>query len=316
MTFQESTSEHTLERYFLASNLISAIGYGTAGITLQNYNGATWIPLYVACTIYLWRKRKARSIFAFLLVYMTLLFTLSNVMLIAEAHRVELTFVDNQNFPGGPLGRRAGVIVLVRAVYYLALLGGVVLRWATYGIPDYYLSLLHATCRPNNWSHLPRLHRTLDLTVCAPRGTHDVAWGLAYYTLIIGTNIVLTVLILTRLIAHRRGLPRAHGRTYTSLITMLIESSAAYSVIGTVCLVTYGVDSPVYSPFVSACITVQQITGYLITARFAHGRAWQTDTTTHDGAERPDILSSANDGYTSGSKLTFYIKPERTVEYA
>ncbi|KAF8891399.1 hypothetical protein BD779DRAFT_201329 [Infundibulicybe gibba] len=314
MTFQESPAEHTLERYFLASNLISAVGYGIQA------------TLYVACTTYLWRKRKAQRIYAFLLVYMTLLFTLSNVMLIAEAHRVELTFVNNQNFPGGPwayqkqsaggtlnlLGLSAELALLFLSELFTIWRCWVV--WCSVGrrmacLIIIFPSLMLLAALVTGAIFLTSIvHPTSQLALLG--GAHSAAWGLAYYTLIIGTNIILTILILTRLIAHRRSIPTGlsptHARTYTSLITMLIESFAVYSVIGTVCLVTYGVNSPVYSPFVSACITVQQISGYLIIARLAHGRAWQTDTTTCD----LDVLSSASDGYTNSSKLTFYIKPE------
>ncbi|KAF8891401.1 hypothetical protein BD779DRAFT_1671004 [Infundibulicybe gibba] len=335
------TLELTLQRYFLASNLISAVGYGIQA------------TLYITCTIYLWRKRKARRIYAFLLVYMTLLFTLSSVMLIAQAHRVELTFVENQNFPGGPweyqkqtaggtlnlLGLAAELALLFLSELFTIWRCWVV--WCSVGRRTAYLIvifplLMLLSALVTGAIFLASIvHPTSQLALLG--GAYNAAWGLAYYTLIIGTNIVLTVLILTRLIAHRRRIPKSLSRTgagaYTSLITMMIESSAAYSVIGAACLVTYGVNSPVYSPFVSACITAQvcsisfhllgweaydvkQISGYLVIARLAHGQAWQTDTATHDKAERSDVLPSASDGYINSSKVALYIKPERVLEYA
>ena len=65
-----------------------------------------------------------------------------------------------------------------------------------------------------------------------------LAFGTAYYTLSLGTNIVLTVLIVARLIIYRRAhaahLPPEHTQHYLSLATLIVESAALYSLCGIV----------------------------------------------------------------------------------
>ncbi|KAF8891397.1 hypothetical protein BD779DRAFT_201319 [Infundibulicybe gibba] len=292
MTPQESAAELTLERYFLASDFVSGVGYGIQAV------------LYATCAVYLWRQRKARGIYAFTLVYMTLLFTLSSVMQITQAHRVELTFVDNKNTFGGPwayeewsaggllniLSQAAQQGLLFSSELFMVWRCWVVWcsvgRRTAYLVITFPLLMLLAALATGAVFLTSLAHPTSRFELLG--GTYTVAWDLAYYTLIIGTNVVLTVLILIRLTAHKRLMPTSLARTqgaYTSLITMMIESSAAYSIIGAACLITSGMNSPAYLPFVSATVSAQQISGYLIIARLAHGQAWQTDTATRGGAQ-------------------------------
>ncbi|KAF8890169.1 hypothetical protein BD779DRAFT_1518692 [Infundibulicybe gibba] len=124
------------------------------------------------------------------------------------------------------------------------------------------------------------------LTIAHPNtpiaGVHTAAWFISSYTLVLSTNVLATGLILARLIIHRRvvrtTLATPHAGEYSSLISMLIESAALYSIAGVGYMITVGVDSPLGQPFLGAMMLMQQISGYLIVARLAHGRGWQTDT--------------------------------------
>ncbi|KAF8890143.1 hypothetical protein BD779DRAFT_1518536 [Infundibulicybe gibba] len=87
---QEPAFEIALERYFLATDFISGIGYGIQGV------------LYFICSRYLWTQRKARPTNLFMLAYITLLFLLSGAVQVTQAHLTQLAFIENRNFPGGP----------------------------------------------------------------------------------------------------------------------------------------------------------------------------------------------------------------------
>ena len=76
-----------------------------------------------------------------------------------------------------------------------------------------------------------------------------LAFGTAYYTLSLGTNIVLTVLIVASLIIYRRAhaahLPPEHTQHYLSLATLIVESAALYSAFAIAFLVSYALDAPI-----------------------------------------------------------------------
>ncbi|KAF8890140.1 hypothetical protein BD779DRAFT_1622693 [Infundibulicybe gibba] len=280
---QESPSEVTLDKYFLATDFISGVGYGAQGV------------LYFICTRYLWTQRKARRMNLFMLAYITLLFLISTIVQVTQAYRTQLAFIENRNSPGGPWG------------YYDASLGGtsnIVGQAASVAL--LFLSELFMVWRC--WviwysvsrrvayavAFFPALMLIASLTsavlylfaVTHPgslvAGVHTSAWSFAYYTLMLSTNVIATGLILARLIAHRRSmgevLATAHAGEYTSLISMLVESAALYSIMGVSCLIVTGVGSPAGEPFLNATTSSQQISGYLIIARLAHGYGWQTST--------------------------------------
>ncbi|KAF8890135.1 hypothetical protein BD779DRAFT_1469460 [Infundibulicybe gibba] len=286
---QEPASQVTLERYFLATNFISGIGYGAQGV------------LYCICCRYLWKQRKARRVNKFMLAYITLLFLISSLSQVAQAHNTQLVFIDNRNSPGGPweyytanLGGTANVVgqIPTVALLFLSELFMVWRCWvvwrsvgqqAAYAVAFFPVLMLIASLIAAVIYFVTIMHPGSLIA-----GAHTTAWILTYYTLMLSSNVIATVLILVRLIAHRREvrktLPSTHGGEYTSIISMMIESAAFYSIIGASCLIVTGLGSPVAQPFISATISTQadggwkQISGYLIISRLAHGHGWQTNT--------------------------------------
>ena len=63
-----------------------------------------------------------------------------------------------------------------------------------------------------------------------------VNFGLPYFTISVGLNVILTLMISGRLLLHSRNIRGAMGSTtgvnslYRAIVTMLIESSALYAV--------------------------------------------------------------------------------------
>ena len=76
-----------------------------------------------------------------------------------------------------------------------------------------------------------------------------LAFGTAYFSLSLGANVILTALILVRLVMYRRThlahLPAAHAQQYLSLVTLIIESAALYSVFAIAFLVSYAINAPI-----------------------------------------------------------------------
>lgn len=74
-----------------------------------------------------------------------------------------------------------------------------------------------------------------------------INFGVPYYTITIGLNIIITSLICFRLLrlgkAVSKALGRESARMYTSVAAMLIESAAPYSLVGIMFLIPYALGS-------------------------------------------------------------------------
>lgn len=75
----------------------------------------------------------------------------------------------------------------------------------------------------------------------------SVAPGIAYMALSLSINTILTVLIIGRLLLLRRQLakilPHVHNHMYTSVVALLIESAALYTIVALLTVIACGVGS-------------------------------------------------------------------------
>ena len=87
------------------------------------------------------------------------------------------------------------------------------------------------------------------------------AYGTSYYVVSLSVNILLTILIMTRLLMYRRRilevLPEEYARHYVSLATIMVESSALYSVFALIFIITYAINNPLNQIFLAAASTAQ-----------------------------------------------------------
>ena len=52
--------------------------------------------------MYLWKQRAQRRSALFLLAYITVLIMVETIFVIVQARTVQVLYVDNRNYPGGP----------------------------------------------------------------------------------------------------------------------------------------------------------------------------------------------------------------------
>ncbi|KAF8899342.1 hypothetical protein BD779DRAFT_77469 [Infundibulicybe gibba] len=323
---QESATAVTHERYYLACDFISGTGYGVQAV------------LFSVCAFYLWRQRKVRPIYAFLLAYTTLLFLASTLVQVAQAHLTELAFVDNKNFPGGPWAYHqnslGGVTNLLNVCARLTLLlpSNVFMTWRCWvvwvsagrrvaclviSLPVLMIivSLITDTFLFISYTH-PDSH------IAHVGGSHGFIWSNVYCSLVFSTGIIVTIFILIRLIIHRRriraSLSHAHGGVgYLSVMTIIVESFAVFSIVGALCVIATGVGSPASLPFSAATISLQQICEYLIILRVARGEAWKEDTITtaiHFRAREVELEISMSDSQIDVNRQGADTKPEQMRE--
>ena len=88
-----------------------------------------------------------------------------------------------------------------------------------------------------------------------------IDFGTAYYMSSLGVNILVTILITTRLVLHRREivdiLPPEHAACYLSMTSIIIESAALYSVTALVFIISYALDNPINQIFLSLASACQ-----------------------------------------------------------
>ncbi|KAF8971921.1 hypothetical protein BDZ97DRAFT_1650903 [Flammula alnicola] len=111
-----------------------------------------------------------------------------------------------------------------------------------------------------------------------------INFGTPYYTITIALNIIITVLIVSRLLklgkAVSRALGRDSARIYTSVASMLIESAAPYSLVGITFLIPYAMGNSTAISFGQVWAKLTCLSPQLIVLRVVTGRAWGREVIT------------------------------------
>ena len=88
----------------------------------------------------------------------------------------------------------------------------------------------------------------------------SVKIGTAYYATSLGVNLLLTILIITRLLLYRKAvlksLPAGYTKHYVSVATIIVESVLLYSIFALAFIITYALNNPMNQIFLymgSAC---------------------------------------------------------------
>ncbi|KAF7338957.1 hypothetical protein MVEN_01971900 [Mycena venus] len=272
------------ERNFVAGDVVVGTGYGIQ------------LLLYTNCALFLWKRRKHGWLPSVLLIYMTAMLLIESLFIAVQARTVQMIYIDNRNFPGGPwqfflLTQFAAVNVIFDAtLFVLTFLSDLLVLWRCWVIwaasgqtklawsvliPP--IIILVASCVMGTmW--------TIESTKPGLSFYSTLPWkyGTSYYALSLSANIILTLLIIGRLIAYRRtllqSLPADLAKHYISLATVIIESAALYSIFAILFLATYAVGNPTAQIWLGVASSCQQIANLLIIYRLVEGSAWQQDT--------------------------------------
>ncbi|PPQ89971.1 hypothetical protein CVT25_009611 [Psilocybe cyanescens] len=114
-------------------------------------------------------------------------------------------------------------------------------------------------------------------------GKDSVRFAVAYYTITICLNIVVTIFICVRLFRLSRRfsstLGRENGQVYGGAAAILIESAAPYSLLGMMYLVPFSLQYGTGILFGQLWSKMSGIAPLLIILRVVNGRAWSEDGT-------------------------------------
>jgi len=280
----EDSGTILLERTFLAGDFINGMTFGII------------ICMYCSCFQVLWAQRKTRRFSTFLLAYITILFITLLIFCAVSAGTVQQIYIDNRNYPGGPwqyflATQNLAINVLFLATFFLlTFLADSLIFWRCWIIwsASRKLTAIIGVLFPGLLLAASFALGTLWVLQSSQPGLSfysalPLAFGTAYYSLSIGMNVILTILITGKLLLYRRRFKTASGahnpvNFYTSLLTIFVESAALYSTFAICFLVTYAINNPLNQVFLGFTTAAQQISAYLIVYRLAAGTAWQKDT--------------------------------------
>ncbi|KAH8109253.1 hypothetical protein DFH11DRAFT_1843271 [Phellopilus nigrolimitatus] len=278
-----------LERATLIGDCMSFVTYGVSFVVFL----LTTYALLEA------RKRSQERLDWTLLIYTCMMFSLGTIFIGMSMRSFQLMFIDNRDFPGGPtayaLSQYSSAITIVPnacsiisgwlADGFLLFRCLVIFRLRFYvvalpilmylGSITMGIMVLFQSSRPgaNLWSKV------------------SVNFGVPYFSLSMALNILVTLLIATRLLLYRRKLHRTLGPEqvaavpYVTIAAMIVESSMLYAVFSLLFIGPYGANSQISHIFLPILSQVQSyfhkiIAPMLIIFRVAKRRAWDRRTAT------------------------------------
>ncbi|KXN81458.1 hypothetical protein AN958_04569 [Leucoagaricus sp. SymC.cos] len=229
-----------------------------------------------------------------MLAYITFTTFCGGVYFASTSRVAQGSFVDFQDFPGGPYAYRLYTFsskrntVAVVAYFLATWMADAMLLWRLYIL---YSSKRYA------WAVVAFPSLLFLASVCMSVvilheitkpdqsfwTTSAVPFGLAYFVLSAAITIVSNFLMTIRLLVARKQHMQTMGESYTfksrlDIVAMLIESSALYAVWSIMFIGLYAVNHPMQSIFLTTLVDIAIIAMLLIMFRVSQDRAWKADT--------------------------------------
>ncbi|PCH39109.1 hypothetical protein WOLCODRAFT_146859 [Wolfiporia cocos MD-104 SS10] len=215
-------------------------------------------------------------------------FSLTTVNICCNINFNERAWIDEREYPGGPISffsreqaLPVNVASIATSVICMFLTNGLLIyRCHALWNKAYITLFLCATlvaCTVMSILHSIQV-------VHAPSGSWDdtlLSLCVPYASLTMSLNVLLVLILVFRLLDLSRKLPKSlptqTHKDYTSLEALLIESALPYGTVSFVFSIFFGVRSTIANLFLSLIIQLQGITSGLIVTRMANGHAWSTD---------------------------------------
>ncbi|EMD34961.1 hypothetical protein CERSUDRAFT_116481 [Gelatoporia subvermispora B] len=245
------------------------------------------IVIFSMCTYYIIQENKASNAKWFALV--CALFASGTINICMNIHFNELTWIDERNYPGGPLA-----FLLEQQSVWTNTLGNSASLVATFLADGLLIYRVYAVWRRWYIVVVPIL-TWLASTVLSVLSTFQAAlpnsslwanntldFSVPFWSLSMSLNILLTILLVTRLLYMRRRiiatLGRQYGQMYTGIAAMIVESALPYALVSFIFVVLYGLNNTAANLFIPLVSQVQCIAPMLVILRVTRGRAWSYDT--------------------------------------
>ncbi|KAJ7622539.1 hypothetical protein FB45DRAFT_838605 [Roridomyces roridus] len=286
------------EETWLQGAVLCSVGYGVV------------LALFSMCFYLLFKQMKGsnyrRSVF--FLVYISLEFLFATLFQGSIAKFVQLAFIEQRDFPGGPAIFEADEFSI--PVDKIGNVAFVLTNWFSDALVVWRCMVIYTNCGVSLYivMALPCLMFAasvglgimwlIQICTTSPFGIFvTINWTIPYFSLSLSTNILVTIAIVIRLFVYRRRVAKVfgqnHGSQYTSVAAMLVESAFLYSAFSILFLVPFGMINPLANVFLQALSQIQTISTLLIVFRTAQGKIWTANT-------QRDVAT-----YSSGKPITF-----------
>ncbi|KAJ3994954.1 hypothetical protein F5050DRAFT_387933 [Lentinula boryana] len=273
----DTPSELTFERSLYVGGQITAILYG---IQLVLY--------FLSNRLLLHSTRKGKDAY-FYAIYGTVLLLLWTVALACNAIFGQYAWIDHRDLEGGPA---AYIGENISAAYNtLGTTAGVMMNFLSDALLIYRCYLLWSSWRIVVFPiliYFGGLSMSILLIYeSAQPGAnffvgHAVDFGIPYMSLTISLNIIVTALICARLLYLKNEVNKilgpAHAEMYTSIVAIMVESAALFTVLGIVYVVVYARKSQTSIALVQVWGDFCAISPQLIILRIAMGHGWTKET--------------------------------------
>ncbi|KAJ7448666.1 hypothetical protein B0H11DRAFT_340224 [Mycena galericulata] len=275
----ETAAQLWNERSIFVGLFLGAIGFGVH------------LTLFFQCARALY-ARKGGKRNRELLIFICILFILGNIGNATNIVFGQKTFIDDRDFPGGPnaffveestnwSAVVCNSVYIVNSWFQDALL---LFRFWTIWSGNYYVVALPGLAFLTSMILSAILIAELSEPGNTIWTTISVNLAIPYWSISISMTVILTSLIVGRLLFMRYRLRKLMGSNaptpYVTVVAMVVESAAIYSINGLIFLVSYGVNSPVQNLALPLLGQTQSIAPLLIILRVAQGEAWSGATMT------------------------------------
>jgi len=287
------------EKATLAGRFVSAIFYGIV------------VMLFFQCVATLLdpANRRKEGIKRWgLIAYVVVMFSFVTVYTGMGSDILSISFIDNREFPGvgntfppGPVGYQYSIyseaISLIPSIMFLFnnwLADGLLLYrcYILYGMNIWVIALPCLLCLGSVVMGIMLVYQT-SRPGSEVWTSLAVNFGLGYFSLSLSLNILLTLMIVTRLILHTRNIMGAPARVYRAIITMLIESSALYAINSLLFVGPWGAGNHAADIFLPILAQTQVIAPLLIIQRVANRRALTSNCVVTGSASSAHFRNSA-----------------------
>ncbi|KIJ64851.1 hypothetical protein HYDPIDRAFT_132008 [Hydnomerulius pinastri MD-312] len=288
-TPDESAAQLYAEKTWLAGAIITGTGYGIV------------LALFWLCFRALWYRTKIKDASyrrnMFFLVYVFVMFVFGSLFIGSNSQFTQLAFINDRNFSGGPSAYEEqmfsiGVDEIGNVSFTLA-------NWLADSLLVWRCVIIYRDCgTPSPWLVLAvtglmqlasfALGILFLIQISTPASSpyfnadKTTNWTLPYFFVSLAINIIVTILIVLRLLFHRRRLIKVlgpgHASESTTVAAMIVESASVYSTFSLLFLIPFAMKSPVSNTFLQVIGEAQLIAPLLIIYREAQGKGWLSST--------------------------------------
>lgn len=275
------------EKGYIAGSIIAVILYGIVVALFFQCMSALLLPVHFTRKNVQWG----------LVAHTVAMFSILTIGVGMNRYVFSMSYIDGREFTGidgllpGPIGYESIVFSTPRAFGYAAYFVNPLNQWLADGFLLYRCSVIYSK---NYWAiALPFLvylasigTGILWLYHAASLNGYSVSAEITYFIVCLLLNVLLTLMIIARLVLHRRNIRNAIGASfgaggmYASIITMLVESAALYAIGYLLYIVSFASNGYAGYIFTPPLGEIQVIAPFMIILRVANRSALTSDAVT------------------------------------